>query len=103
MSILPKQKRFKNLKHYEQIVNQLKRVKKQLFTEIDLKSDEDILKTDPHNKKVCEKAFLIDVGIKGKVLFSGNLIWNEQDEKFQKECLRFYQTDVKYLLEVLSN
>ena len=46
---------------------------------------------------------MIDVGTKAKVLFSGNLIGDEHEEKFRKECLRFYQIAVKYLLENLPH
>ena len=60
--------------------------RKQLFTKDDPKSDDDILKIDPLDKKVCKKASLIDVGTKAKVLFSGNLVEDEHEEKFRKEC-----------------
>ena len=60
--------------------------RKQLFTKDDPKSDDDILKIDPLDKKVCKKDSLIDVGTKAKVLFSGNLVEDEHEEKFRKEC-----------------
>ena len=77
--------------------------RKQLFTKDDPKSDDDILKINPLDKKVCKKASLINVGTKAKVPFSGNVIWDEHEEKFRKECLKFYQIAVKYLLENLPH
>ena len=71
----------------------------QLFTKDDPKSGDDNLKIDPLDKKVCKKASLTDFGTKAKVLFSRNLIGDEHEEKFRKECLKFYQIAVKYLLE----
>ena len=62
--------------------------RKQLLTKHDPKSDEDILKIDPLDKKVCKTASLINVGTKkATILFSGNLIGDKYKEKFQKECL----------------
>ena len=52
--------------------------KKQLFTKVDPKSDNNILKIEP----LDEKASLIDVETKIKVLFSGNLNGDELEEKF---------------------
>ena len=77
--------------------------RKQLFTKDDAKSDDAILKIDPLDKKICKKVSLIDVGTKAKVLFSGNLIGDEHEEKFRKECLKFYQIAVKYPLENLPH
>ena len=74
-----------------------------MLTKDDPKSDDDILKMDPLDKKVCRKAFLIYVGTKAKVFFSGNLIGDEHEEKFRKECLKFFQIAVKYLLENLPH
>ena len=74
-----------------------------MFTKDDPKSDDDILKIDPLDKKVCKKASLIDVGTKAKVLFSGNLIGDEHEKKFRKEYLKFYQIAVKYFLENLPH
>ena len=70
--------------------------RKQLFNEDEPKSADDILRINPLDKKVCKKESLIDVGTKAKVLFSGNLIGDEFEVKFRKECLRFYQIAVKY-------
>ena len=56
--------------------------RKQLFTKDDPKSDDGILKIDPLDKKVYKKASLIDVKTKARVLFSGNLIGDEHEEKF---------------------
>ena len=77
--------------------------RKQLFTKDDPKSEDNILKTEPLNKKVCKKASLIDVGTKAKVLFSGNLIGDDHEEKFRMEFLNFYRIAVKYLLENLPH
>ena len=77
--------------------------RKQLFTKDDPKSDDNILKIDPLDKKVCKEASLTDIGTKVKVLFSGNLIGDEHEEKFQKECLKFSQIAVKYRLENLPH
>ena len=60
--------------------------KETLFTKDDPKSDDNILNIDPLDKKVCKKASLIDVGTKAKVLFSGNLVEDEHEEKFRKGC-----------------
>ena len=76
--------------------------RKQLFTKDDPKSDDGILKIDPLDKKVCKKASLIDVETKAKVLFSGSLIGDEHEEKFRKECLKFYQIAVKYLYHIIT-
>ena len=54
-------------------------------------------------KNVCKKASLIDVGTKAKVPFSGDVIGDEREQKFRKECLKFYQINVKYLLEYLPH
>ena len=62
--------------------------KKQLFTKVDPKSDDNILKIEP----LDEKASLIDVETKIKVLFSGNLNGDELEEKFWKECHRISNT-----------
>ena len=43
--------------------------RKQLFTKDDPKSDDDILKINPLDKKVCKKASLINVGTKRKFPF----------------------------------
>ena len=76
--------------------------RKQLFIKmIQNQMGGNILKINPLDKKVCKKTSLIDVGTKAKVLFSGNLIGDEHKEKFRKECLKFYQIAVKYLLENL--
>ena len=77
--------------------------RKQLFNKDDPKSADDILGINPLDKKVCNKASLIDVGTKAKILFSGSLIGDEFEEKFQRECLRFYQTAVNYLMENLPH
>ena len=77
--------------------------RKRLFTKNDPRSDDDILKIDPLDKKVCKKASLIDVRTKAKVFFSGNLIGDEHKEKFRKGCLKFYQSAVKYNLENLQH
>ena len=77
--------------------------RKQLLTKDDPKSDDDILKIDPLDKKVCKKASLIDLATKAKVLFSGNLTGVEHEEEFRKESLKFYQIAFKYLLENLPH
>ena len=68
--------------------------RKQLFTKDDPKSEDNILKTAPLNKKLCKKAFLIDVGTKAKVLFSCNVIGDEHEEQFRMEFL----TSIELLL-----
>ena len=78
--------------------------RKQLLTKHDPKSDEDILKIDPLDKKVCKTASLINVGTKkATVLFSGNLIGDKYKEKFQRSVSKFYQIAVKYLLGDLTH
>ena len=53
---------------------------------------------DVNKEKNVKPLNLIDVGIKAKMMFSQNtLIPDEAQEKFQKKCLKFYQTAVTKL------
>ena len=44
-------------------------------------------------KPIC----MIDVGTKAKKMFAQNMISDEGQEKFRKECLKFFQISVSYL------
>ena len=55
------------------------------------------------SKVLLQKASLIDIGIKAKLLYSGNLFLVENEEQFRKNCLKCFKVSVEYLLSHLPH
>ena len=61
------------------------------------KSSSELVKLDVYNRNHQKSLRLIEIGTKAKVLFSGNLVWDEKQDLFRKECQLFYPEGVIYL------
>ena len=61
------------------------------------KSSSELVKLDVYNRNHQKSSRLIETGTKAKVLFSGNLVWDEKQDLFRKECQLFYPKGVMYL------
>ena len=66
--------------------------------------DEQVLEINVIDQKNCKKEVLVDVGTRAKLFFSNNdLLKDDAELKFRRECLKFYKISTKYLLEHLPH
>ena len=66
-----------------------------------LKSATELVALDVNRKANLKSAKLIEIGTKVMVLFASNLLCDEQQDLFRKECQKFYAKAVSYLQENL--
>ena len=77
-------------------------VKKYLFqANGEAKSSSQLVKLDVYNRNHQKSLRLTEIETKAKVLFSGNLVRDEKQNLFQKECQLFYAKTVIYLQQNL--